>query len=921
MHRTALVASLLLFALPSLRAQDPVHFEAPLTHAAELSPSGDRLFTVDADDARLCVWSLADPRRPVLLREIVVGLGPVAVRARTDDEVWVVNFASDCVQIVSIAQGLVLATIPTADEPGDVVFAGAPQRAFVATGTDRKIQVFDALTHARIGEIALFADDPRSLCVSEDGTRLWVAAHRSGNGTTLVPDNRAPAPPPPINPNLPAAPRQGILVRHDDPLWRSTHGVVLPDLDVFEIDANTRTIARTFTGVGTILFDVAKRPGRDELWVANTEARNLTRFISALRGHAVDNRVTKIDLATATVTPIDLNPGIAYGALPDLAALSIALAQPADVEFAPDGSLAYVAAFGTDRIGVLAPDGSVIARIDVGTPGTTATPRTKRGPRALAHHQTQPLLYVVERIANALDVVDTATRTVVARISRDNPPLPRTVAEGRGFLYDAKLSGNGTMSCASCHVDGTTDNLAWDLGDPAGTLTRITDAFGQPIDLHPMKGPMVTQTLQGLDATQPFHWRGDRPDLNAFNPAFDELMGRTPLAPLELVDFVAFMESVSYMPNPRQNLDRSLPTTPIGASAAEGQPLFTTTPFTSVVRCVDCHSLTTGTNLLIFSASILQVSQAMKVAQLRNIYKRTGKLATPQGRTAGFGNTHDGVDDSVFAFLGRPVFGSLAGNTTSRRKLEAFVLAFDNGTAPMVGHARTLDSTNVNDPGTRGPVLTMLNRAALGDGDVVAHGLLGGRIAGLRYDAQVQLFRGDRAADPAVPLAYLDAELAAGRARLSFLGVPAGEGVRLGVDRDRDGVRDGDEAAQPFGSASPLSCAPSLRIEGNEPPSVASPGFAVVVDSTAITAPGALLVGFATSSTPIFDLVVHVGAAGSFSLGFSTDGRGNAAIPAAIPNDPALAGGALFFQAIVPDACGALGLAASHGLRVVVQPR
>src|SRR5262249_61613092 len=40
-----------------------------------------------------------------------------------------------------------------------------------------------------------------------------------------------------------------------------------------------------------------------------------------------------------------------------------------------------------------------------------------------------------------------------------------------------------------------------------------------------MKGPMTTQTLRGLKALEPFHWRGDRQNFNAFNRAFVAFMG------------------------------------------------------------------------------------------------------------------------------------------------------------------------------------------------------------------------------------------------------------------------------------------------------------------------------------------------------------------------------------------------------------
>ena len=70
-----------------------------------------------------------------------------------------------------------------------------------------------------------------------------------------------------------------------------------------------------------------------------------------------------------------------------------------------------------------------------------------------------------------VSVVDTrptpSLREIPVRQLRSHPPVIR---KGRGFLYDAKLSGNGTIECASCHVDAEMDMLAWDLGDPNGDM-------------------------------------------------------------------------------------------------------------------------------------------------------------------------------------------------------------------------------------------------------------------------------------------------------------------------------------------------------------------------------------------------------------------------------------------------------------------
>src|SRR5687768_16953810 len=106
------------------------------------------------------------------------------------------------------------------------------------------------------------------------------------------------------------------------------------------------------------------------------------------------------------------------------------------------------------------------------------------------------------------------------------------------------------------------DQLAWDLGDPGGSLQigRTTNAHGIPIItriLHPMKGPMTTQTLKGLAGQDPLHWRGDRANFLFFNGAFHSLLGGSAIPEADMEAFREFINTLVFEPNPNQNLDRS----------------------------------------------------------------------------------------------------------------------------------------------------------------------------------------------------------------------------------------------------------------------------------------------------------------------------------------------------------------------------
>jgi DNA-binding beta-propeller fold protein YncE len=151
-----------------------------------MTPDGTRLLVCNTADARLEVFDVSNGT-PVLMAEIPVGLDPISVRARTNTEAWVVNNISDGVSVVSLTSRNVVATLKTKDEPSDVVFAGAPQRAFVSCSQANTVLVFDpANLGAAPVEVPINGEDPRALAVSPDGQTVYAAVFNSGNASTVL---------------------------------------------------------------------------------------------------------------------------------------------------------------------------------------------------------------------------------------------------------------------------------------------------------------------------------------------------------------------------------------------------------------------------------------------------------------------------------------------------------------------------------------------------------------------------------------------------------------------------------------------------------------------------------------------------------------------------------------------------------------
>jgi len=594
LRRISCLLLLASFLLAGGAAAQPsfVAFESGPVRPVTLSPSGALLFAVNTPDNTLEIFIVGELGLTFLI-SVPVGMEPVAVAARSETEVWVVNHLSDSISIVDVPNARVAQTLLVGDEPRDIVFAGTTgQRAFITTahrgqhrthssiaavtgagdpqltteGIGRAdVWVFDAaapgatLGGTPIEILSFFADTPRALAVSADGTTVFAAAFHSGNETTVItevvvpngfdaagPSGGAPGgvEGPDTNIGSVPAPETGVIVKFDGAAWRDSAGrnwsalvnLNLPDHDVFSINANTLSAASIveFDHVGTILFNMVVNPVSGKLYVTNTELPNDVRFEgpgnhggSTVQGHLSESRITVIDPSGPSVDPQHLNQHIDYNRLhtdtPDLVdptQILHSLATPLQPVVSSDGATLYVAAFGSGKVGVF-------ATADIEDPAFEANfdPTTKSanyitvsgGPSGLALDEAHNRLFVTTRFDNSIAMVDLASSQEVQRIPLHNPE-PLSITTGRPMLYEASItSGNGEASCSSCHIFADFDSLAWNLGDPDAAISinnqpSATPALPPSTTFHPMKGPMTTQTLRGMATHGGMHWRGDRVD-------------------------------------------------------------------------------------------------------------------------------------------------------------------------------------------------------------------------------------------------------------------------------------------------------------------------------------------------------------------------------------------------------------------------
>jgi len=613
-------------------AQEFVHWESPHVHPLDMNVDRSRVLAVNTPDAQLEVFDPTGPRL-VHIASIPVGLDPVSVRARGNTEVWVVNHLSDSVSIVDLATHRVVRTLPTLDEPCDVVFAGSPQRAFISCSQANTVLVYDPndLDLAPL-QLPIAGEDPRALAVSLDGQQVYAAIFESGNGTTILggglvgfggeayppnavtdpvgPYDGVNPPPntergfdPPLAPTLPPPPPVGLIVRKDaQDRWLDDNGENwtdlvsgasaelsgrvpgwdLPDRDVALIDANTLEVsyARRLMNLNMAL---GVHPTTGHVAVIGTDAINEVRFEPNLAGRFVRVVMATVDGATGQAELHDLNPHLDYASSSVPVALrDQSIGDPRGIAWSADGERGYVTGMGSDNVIVVNLDGERVSQ--------SSTIEVGQGPTGVVVDDLRDRLYVLDKFESAVSVVHTGAELETDRVAFHDPSPP-AIRAGRPLLYDTHAtSGTGHVSCGSCHIDARMDRLAWDLGNPAGAMKSVagqnqgagTDLTpGDFDDFHPMKGPFLTQTLQDIVGKEPFHWRGDRDGLEEFAGAFVGLLGddEEP-TPQELQAFEDFLATIAYPPNPYRLWDNTLPTDlPLpghfttGRFAPAGQPL------------------------------------------------------------------------------------------------------------------------------------------------------------------------------------------------------------------------------------------------------------------------------------------------------------------------------------------------------------
>ena len=440
----------------------------------------------------------------------------------------------------------------------------------------------------------------------------------------------------------------------------------LPDRDVAIVNANNLAVSYQ-TRLMNANMAMAVNPSSGEVTVVGTDATNEIRWEPNVNGTFI--RVNMASFVPGRASKVvDLNPHLDYS-VPTIsqARRNMSIGDPRGIVWNAGGTRAYVAGMGSNNVIVIDKNGNRKGRIEVG-----------EGPTGIVLQPSTNRAFVLNKFDASISVLNLNNETESSRVSFFDP-TPNGIKKGRKHLYDTHAtSGLGQASCASCHIDGRTDRLAWDLGNPAGEPTplkgfnRLKTAVveaSQP----PVKGPLLTMTLQDIIGHPSMHWSGDKPDLGHFASAFVSLQGdNAPQSKASVAEFETFLDSIHIPGNPYRQLDNNYATNvkipgPNGTVARVGNAALGSQEFER--NCRSCHHGHSGRGDALRFNGGFGLGIALRPPTWRNFHERFGLwFDNAKASNSGFGFQQDGSFDSTH-------------NESRSANMMAFMLSF-NGRFP-----------------------------------------------------------------------------------------------------------------------------------------------------------------------------------------------------------------------------------------------
>lgn len=531
----------------------------------------------------LCAMACAVPRR-------AAAVVPVSLACAPDGTVLVLDAGGRRALIVDPASGARGGAIDLPAEPSGVAISG--QTAFVTTAEPAgRILLIDLATRAirdqwRAGHMPMaptVGPDGRTLCIANrfenvvrlvdlaSGAQRPVAVIREPVATAFSPDGRL------------------LFVANHIPEVEPSLDDENPDIAavVSVIETATASVAEhiRLPNGSHSLRDIAISPDGKSALIPHVLSNYMPPPLSPEGGAVNMNVISLVDTETLEwthVVPVDD---------PDRGA-----ANPWAIAFARGGRLLLVTHAGTHELSVI--DFPALRRRLASMPRPFPQDRPDlrlldgirrrlalgvNGPRDLA--VAGDIALAAGYFSGELAVLDLAPDTLRPRLLRvGETAIPSPARLGEAYFNDATLGVGGWQSCASCHPDGRSDTLYWDLmNDGAGNTKN-------------------TKSLLMSALASPVMWRGVREDAaTAVRSGFHHILGSKKLPPGAEAAILAYLREMPEVPSPFLDADRpEAPQTEDPSCAKCHRPTVTRGSLTKSARrgkalfegkagCVTCH--------------------------------------------------------------------------------------------------------------------------------------------------------------------------------------------------------------------------------------------------------------------------------------------------------------------------------------------
>ncbi|MEE4175460.1 MAG: Ig-like domain-containing protein [Xanthomonadales bacterium] len=425
---------------------EPISGLRGVASAPQAMDGSGRLWVVNPDNDTITRFDAGSRSR---IDELRTCADPRSVAIDQQERAWITCHDADQVLIIGAngrRQGLVELGYGAA--PFGIAFNAADNRMLVSLYGSGEVALLSTTSLAEVDRLAL-GPTPRAVALTSDGNRALVTRFISPDDGGQVWD-------------LSVAPNTLSLDR-------------VIDLAV-QWGIDDRADGR---GVPNYLAAVAIAPDGAHAWVTGKKD-NLTRgtYLSGInldQDNTVRATLMKIDLATGEEV---------FDQRSDLDNSE----QPSALAFSPYGDYLYVTLQGNNAVLVVdrlkidagfTGASSVVGRIGVGL-----------APQGVHYDDVRQDLWVQDFLDRTVTVIDTAgfeagagpafPKQTLAKVGRE--ALPATVLRGKQVFYNAsdpRMSGEGYMSCASCHIDGGHDGRSYDFTDRGEGIRNTTSLRGR----------------------------------------------------------------------------------------------------------------------------------------------------------------------------------------------------------------------------------------------------------------------------------------------------------------------------------------------------------------------------------------------------------------------------------------------------------